>query len=102
MGRETARSRDIYAGQLMDRYFAEHTIASQITKSKTAKKSLMAQVSKSEMLDEVVHADEEIFISKENFNAMLDDLYKDDEEESLAALDEILVTPKKAKNRKRH
>ena len=95
MGRESARARDLYAGQLMDKYFKEHTITSQKSKSKTAKNSLMAQVSKSEMLDEVVYADDEILISKENFNAILDNLYKDDEEELLAAEDEILVNPKR-------
>ena len=62
-------------------------------------KSLSEQISKSEMLDEIIYADDEVSVSKENFDAMLDNLYKDDDE-LLAAEDEIIVTPRKTKGRK--
>ena len=98
MGGDSARARDLYAGQLMDKYFKEHTITATVQKAqnKSAKKSLLAQVGKSEMLDEIVYADDEVLIPKEDFKAMLDDLYKDDEE-MLESEEEILVSPKKAR-----
>ena len=45
------------------------------------------------MVEEVIHADNEIVIS--NFNKMLDDLYKDNDE-CLVSEDEITVHPKKS------
>lgn len=98
MGGEKARSRDTHAGQLMDRYFGEYTFVEKNARSKSkaiqAKNSLAAQIDKSEMIEDIIHADEEVFISKESFNAMLDNIYKDDDE-LISAEDEILIDPGK-------
>ena len=99
MGGNTAKARDIYAGELMDKYFGEYKITAQKPVAKLPSKSLSEQISKSEMLDEIIYADDEVSVSKENFDAMLDNLYKDDDE-LLAAEDEIIVTPRKTKGRK--
>ena len=56
------------------------------------------------MLEDVIHADNEIIISSKqaisNFNQMLDDLYKDNDE-CLLSEDEIMVHPKKHKAKKK-
>ncbi len=96
MGGESAKARDLYAGQLMDKYFDNYKISAQKDKELLSKKSLTAQISKSEMLEEVVHADNEIVIS--NFNKMLDALYKDNDE-CLLSEDEIMVHPNQHKTK---
>ena len=83
----------------MDKYFGEYKITAQKPVAKLPSKSLSEQISKSEMLDEIIYADDEVSVSKENFDAMLYNLYKDDDE-LLAAEDEIIVTPRKTKGRK--
>ena len=98
MGGDSAKSRDLYAGQLMDQYFDNYKISAQKPKNLLCKKSLTEQIGKSEMLEEVIQADNEIVIS--NFNKMLDDLYKDNDE-CLLSEDEIIVHPKKHKTKKK-
>ncbi len=104
MGGDTAKARDLYAGQLMDKYFDRYKISAQKPKEQLCKKSLTEQIGKSEMLEDVIHADNEIIISSKqaisNFNQMLDDLYKDNDE-CLLSEDEIMVHPKKHKAKKK-
>ena len=104
MGGDTAKARDLYAGQLMDKYFDNYKISAQKPKEQLCKKSLTEQIGKSEMLEDVIHADNEIIISSKqaisNFNQMLDDLYKDNDE-CLLSEDEIMVHPKKHKAKKK-
>ncbi len=97
MGGDNAKARDLYAGQLMDKYFDNYKISAQKPKDLLRKKSLTAQISKSEMLEDVIQSDNEIVIS--NFNKMLDDLYKDNDE-CLLSEEEIIVHPKKHKTKK--
>lgn len=94
MGRNSAKERDLYAGTLMDRYYGSYNLTKKNISKKSAKNELMEQVSKAEMLEDVVYSDEEILISKTHFNAMLDDLYKDNEE-LVSTEEEILITPRK-------
>lgn len=102
MGGDTAKARDLYAGQLMDKYFETYNISAQKPKCQNPKKSLTEQIGKSEMLEEIIHTDNEILIPNEqaisNFNRMLDALYKDNDE-CILSEDEIIVTPKKNKTR---
>lgn len=104
MGGDSAKSRDLYAGQLMDKYFDTYKISAQKPKYKLPKKSLAEQIGKSEMLEEIIHADHEVVVSNEqaisNFNRILDDIYKDNDE-CLLTEDEVVVNPKRSKMKKK-
>ncbi len=108
MGGDTAKSRDVYAGQLMDKYFADYSLSSgsSLNQSKPKpRKSLNAQIGKAEMLDDIVKEEGEVLIKNNqamsNFNKMLDDLYKDNDE-CISADDEIVInsTPKQKNSKK--
>ncbi|MBR1479908.1 MAG: D-alanyl-D-alanine carboxypeptidase [Alphaproteobacteria bacterium] len=101
MGGKSAKERDLYAAQLMDKYLKGYTASPQKqslqkSKGKTAKQSLLEQVSKSEMLDKVVQEENEVLVTEtaSDFNAMLDELYRDNEE-VVAEEEAVLVSPKK-------
>ncbi len=85
MGGENAKSRDMYAAQLMDKYFKDYPITNKTQNLKNAKNSLFAQIDKKEILDQIVIEDEAIFIEntkgKQKMNALLDKLYENDEED---------------------
>jgi D-alanyl-D-alanine carboxypeptidase len=103
MGRDSSKIRDLYAAQLMDKYLKSFTISSQQPNIKVAKDKLMEQVSKSEMLDQVIHEEEEILVSdviksKNVSKQYLDELYKV-EEEVIEAEEEFLVKPAKVKKK---
>ncbi len=96
MGGETSKARDMYAAKLMDKYLQtfDSTITSKPS-NKQAKKSLMQQVSKSEMIESVVCYDEEIKIgdpkkSAKAYQKYIDDLYKNDDE-LVKEIDEIEI-----------
>ena len=108
MGGDTAKSRDVYAGQLMDKYFADYSLSSgsSLNQSKPKScKSLNAQIGKAEMLDDIVKEAGEVLIKNNqamsNFNKMLDDLYKDNDE-CISPDDEIVInsTPKQKNSNK--
>lgn len=85
MGGENAKSRDMYAAQLMDKYFKDYPITNKTQNLKNAKNSLFAQIDKKEILDQVVIEDESVFIEntkgKPKMSALLDKLYETDEED---------------------
>ncbi len=95
MGGDTAKARDIYAGQLMDKYFDKFNMD---VKGTTTQQSLKARNGKSEMLDEIVKAESEVLIKNEQanlkFKKMLDDLYKEDDE-CLPSEEEFVINPPK-------
>ena len=105
MGGDSAKARDLCAGQLMDKYFASYNIAAQKPKNKSIQKSLNSQISKSEMLDDIIQTDKEILVSNSvaisNFNSMLDKLYEDNDE-CIASENEIVVTPKVTQTKQKH
>jgi hypothetical protein len=103
MGRPSHKTRDLYAAQLMDKYLKNYDIYPQKPKLQKAKKSLLEQVSKSEMLDQVIIEDEEILISNtvKSYNISkeyLDELYKDNEE-IVEIEEEFPITPTKNKKK---
>jgi D-alanyl-D-alanine carboxypeptidase len=105
MGRDSPKIRDLYTAQLMDKYLKSFTVSSPKTDIKTARNKLLEQVSKSEMLDQVIHEEEEILVSditkSENISKdYLDELYKVDEE-VIEAEEEFLVKPAKVKKDKK-
>ena len=104
MGGDSAKARDLCAGQLMDKYFDSYNIAPQKTKNKSIQQSLNSQISKSEMIEDIIQTDKEILVSNStaisNFNNMLDKLYEENDE-CISTEDEIVVTPKKQKHKKK-
>jgi D-alanyl-D-alanine carboxypeptidase len=104
MGRSTAKLRDFYAAHLMDIYLKKcakkmNTLSPSrftVTRNmKAARKDLSAQIGKSEMIEQVVHADDEIPVSEiiksiKLSPSELDNLYKD--EEVINEEDEILAS----------
>ena len=90
MGGDSSKSRDMYAAELMDKYFKGYKPFKQdnnklLQTNKNAKNSLRQQISKSEMLDTIVHYDDEIFINTNDKiptidKKFIDDLYLIDDE----------------------
>lgn len=95
MGGESAKARDIYAAQLMNKYFKEYPITNEKQTLKHAKNSLLAQINKKEILDQIVIEDESIFIEDTNekpkISPLLDKLYEDEDEEDMKEEESILI-----------
>lgn len=87
MGGDTAKARDMYAAQLMNKYFKDYQITNKIKNLKGAKSSLLAQIDKKEILDQILIEDDSIFIentknnSKPKMSELLDKLYENNEED---------------------
>lgn len=96
MGGETAKARDIYAAQLMNKYFKDYPITSEKQTLKHAKNSLLAQINKKEILDQIIIEDDSIFIentketTKPKISSLLDKFYENGEED-MNEEDEILI-----------
>lgn len=84
MGEKSAKSRDLYAAQLMNKYFKDYQIMDQ-QNLKNAKNSLLAQINKNEILDQIIMEDEAIFVENTNekpkIAKLLDELYESDNED---------------------
>jgi D-alanyl-D-alanine carboxypeptidase len=97
IGEKTGKIRDLYAARLMDKYLKNYDVSPKQLRLEDAKKSLLAQVSKSEMLDQLVLEEESVLISdvakSSNVTAdYLEDLYKIDDE-VIEAEEEVLIQP---------
>jgi D-alanyl-D-alanine carboxypeptidase len=95
MGEKSGKIRDLRAARLMDQYLGNCDVSPKQPKLESAKKSLMAQVGKSEMLDQLVHEEESILVSNvvKSSNVTADylaDLYQVDDE-IIEAEEELLV-----------
>jgi D-alanyl-D-alanine carboxypeptidase len=103
MGGDSGKSRDFYAAKLMDRYLGDYKISSsrgaKIPDLKKAKKDLLKQVSKSEMIEQVIDEIEEVSIdsivkSSNKSKQYFDELYQNDED-AIQIEEEIFIKPTK-------
>ena len=103
MGGASGKSRDFYAAQLMDKYLKEYKICSsqQPDGMLKAKKKLLEQVSKAEMLEPVVQEEGEVALGdllSSPDSKYFDELYEHDED-VVKIEEEIFIKPVKHKNK---